>query len=366
MEDRTCDFVVIGGGPAGSAAAITAARSGACVLLLERGRFPRHKVCGEFVSPESLRLLERLLGGESLLDKAAYINKARLLLGGSILQSDVSPPAAAITRYDLDFALWRAAARAGAECRQGISAEEIRVQEDGSFHIAFTKTAASGERDTIRSKAVVDASGRWSNLQVGRQVPSDTWVGLKAHFAAKENSGSVDLYFFPQGYCGVQPLANGRLNVCAMVRASAGLGNSLEQVFAQHPELWRCSRDWVPAMETVATAPLFFRTPQPVRGSVLLAGDAAGFIDPFVGDGISMALRSGALAAECLIQQNWSASEAAKRYKRAYEQQFLPVFRSAARVRRMLDLPEPLRGTIAALARVPGVAQYVLRRTRLS
>jgi flavin-dependent dehydrogenase len=366
MEDRTCDFVVIGGGPAGSAAAITAARSGAHVLLLERGRIPRHKVCGEFVSPESLRLLNSLLGGDSLLDEAARICEARLLLGGSILRSDVSPPAAAITRYDLDFALWRAAARAGVDCRQGISAEEIRLQEDGRFYITYRKAAMNGERYGIRAKAVVDASGRWSNLQAAQRVPADTWVGLKAHFTAKENSRSVDLYFFPQGYCGVQPLGSGRLNVCAMVRVSAGLGNSLEQVFARHPELWRCSRDWVPAMETVATAPLFFRAPRPVRVSVLLAGDAAGFIDPFVGDGISMALRSGALAAECLLRQNWPASEAAKQYELAYGQQFLPVFRSAARVRRMLDLPEPLRGVIAALARVPGVAQYVLRRTRLS
>jgi flavin-dependent dehydrogenase len=118
-------------------------------------------------------------------------------------------------------------------------------------------------------------------------------------------------------------------------------------------------------METVATAPLFFRTAQPVRGNVLLAGDAAGFIDPFVGDGISMALRSGALAAECLAGQEWSAEPGSQRYAQVYQKQFFPVFRNSARVRRLVTVPQPLRGVMTALARVPGVAEYVLHSTRL-
>ena len=217
----------------------------------------------------------------------------------------------------------------------------------------------------VNAKSVIDATGRWSNLKVSRQLPAETWVGLKSHFDTGESSESVDLYFFPQGYCGVQPIGRGRLNACAMVRAAAGFGNSLEQVFAAHPALWRRSRDWSPTMETVATAPLFFRPPQPVRGDVLLAGDAAGFVDPFVGDGISMALRSGAMAAECLARQGWSAEPGSRQYAQAYQKQFFPVFRNAGRVRRLLALPQPLRGTMTALARVPGVAEYVLRRTRL-
>src|SRR5713226_2277551 len=89
------DLIVIGGGPAGTSAAITAARSGARVLLLERGRFPRHKVCGEFVSAESLDLLAELLNSQyaALLHDAIRIPRARLYLDGRVLETTVDPPA---------------------------------------------------------------------------------------------------------------------------------------------------------------------------------------------------------------------------------------------------------------------------------
>src|SRR5271168_3152725 len=105
------DLIVIGGGPAGTSAAITAARGGARVLLLERGRFPRHKVCGEFVSAESLDLLGRLLdsGSKSLLSDAVRIAHARIFLDGHMLRTVADPPAASIARLELDEALWNSA-----------------------------------------------------------------------------------------------------------------------------------------------------------------------------------------------------------------------------------------------------------------
>src|ERR1700688_1490182 len=109
------DLIIIGGGPAGTSAAISAARSGASVLLLERGRFPRHKVCGEFVSAESLGLLTDLLDSDhaALLRNAIRIPQARVFLDGRVVQTAVDPPAASIARLDLDAALWHAAEGAG-------------------------------------------------------------------------------------------------------------------------------------------------------------------------------------------------------------------------------------------------------------
>src|SRR5882724_13604913 len=105
------DLTIVGGGPAGTSAAISAARQGATVLLLERGRFPRHKVCGEFVSAESLNLLADLLdsGHAALLRDAIRIPRARLFVDGRTLRTTVDPPAASIARVDLDAALWHSA-----------------------------------------------------------------------------------------------------------------------------------------------------------------------------------------------------------------------------------------------------------------
>ena len=119
----------------GSAAAITAARSGARVLLLERGRLPRHRVCGEFVSAESLGLLSNLLDAKHavLLDQAIGIAEARVFLDGSVLRTPVDPAAASIARLDLDAALWESAVQSGVEARQQTTVQ--RLSGDAPFSV---------------------------------------------------------------------------------------------------------------------------------------------------------------------------------------------------------------------------------------
>src|SRR5579885_293610 len=112
--NKNYDLVVIGGGPAGTAAAIMCARTGARVLLLERGRFPRQKVCGEFTSAEALTILQELLGpNSSLLQNGIGITQGRLFLDGRVLKVPISPAALSIARFDLDSALLQRAEGAG-------------------------------------------------------------------------------------------------------------------------------------------------------------------------------------------------------------------------------------------------------------
>ncbi len=362
------DLIIIGGGPAGSSAAISAARGGARVLLLERGRFPRHKVCGEFVSAESLGLLTNLLDGQhaDLLRDAVRIPRARVFLDGRILQASVDPPAASIARLDLDAALWQSAKNAGVDARQQVTVQSIA----GSA--PFRITASDGE---FEGRALVNASGRWSNLN---RAPAENgtrrekWLGIKAHFAEQFPNPSVDLYFFDGGYCGVQPVnlshdnSSGRVNASAMVRAD--VASTLPEVFALHPALRERSRNWSALSDPVSTSPLIFRHPQPEREGVLMVGDAAGFVDPFVGDGISLALRSGSLAARCLapfFAGETSRAEATTRYREIYQQSLLPVFRASSKIRRMLVLPSSVRRPLLFLLESsPAITNYLVRKTR--
>lgn len=359
------DLVVIGAGPAGSAAAITAARLGAKTLLLERGRFPRHKVCGEFVSPEGLALLEGLCAESpaalDLLHAAQRIPSARFFLDRHDWTASLRPGAASIPRFDLDAALWKVAKTRGADTRQSISVN--RIEGSGPFEV-LTSTGS------FLAHSVIDASGRWSALTQPDQPEENlgapaVWIGLKGHFLEADPPSSVDLYFFENGYCGVQPVGGGRVNACAMVRSDAA--RSLDQVFARHRELWRRSRGWEPATEPVATAPLVFRQPVPERDGVLYAGDAAGFIDPFAGDGISIALGSGMLAAKTL-QGVWSGettvSAAAAGYRFAYERAFQSAFRNAAHLRRVTQMGRPWRTLLSGVLRLPPVARMLVDRTR--
>jgi menaquinone-9 beta-reductase len=363
------DLIVIGGGPAGSSAAIICARAGARVLLLERGRFPRHKVCGEFVSAESLDLLANLLSPQyfSLLAEAVRIPGARMFLDGRMLQTPVDPPAASISRLDLDAALWDSAEFSGVESRQQTAVQAIAG--GGPFVV---KTSV-GE---FESRTLINASGRWSNLN---PAPPDTtnssvkWLGLKGHFAESSPPASVDLYFFEGGYCGVQPVDikdsashSARVNACAMVRAD--IASTLHEVFRCHPELQERSRQWKPLSDPVSTSPLIFRKPQLENDGVLLAGDAAAFVDPFIGDGISLALRSGTFVGQCLIPffaGKISLAEAAQDYREIYARQLAPVFHTSSKIRRVLSWPKTVRmPVLRLLEKTPAITRYLVSKTR--
>lgn len=357
------DLIVIGGGPAGTSAAITAASKGAKILLLERGRFPRHKVCGEFVSAESLGLLSTLLSSKdaNLLNKALRITEARVFLDGRILRAPVNPPAASIARLDLDAALWRCATQAGVEARDRSTVVSI------SGHGPFTIATASGE---FQSRAAINTAGRWSFLTTA-QPSAEKWLGVKAHFVEPHPPRSVDLYFFDGGYCGVQPVeldgaSSGRINACAMVRSD--VATNLTEVFALHPALLERSRKWQFASDPVSTSPLIFHQPEPVRGNLLQAGDAAAFVDPFVGDGISLALRGGALAAGCLVpffREEISLASAAARYRADYESKLGRVFRASSQVRRALRWPQSVRKPIlSVMEHAPALTKFLVARTR--
>ena len=362
MEALNYDLIIVGGGPAGDAAAITAARSGARVLLLERGQLPRHKVCGEFVSAEALGLLTSLLSAKEI-DQAISIPKARIFLDGSVLETEVDPPGSSLARFDLDNALWQSAIMAGVDARQ-----QATVQ-GASGTGPFLVSSSLGD---FEGAAVINASGRWSNLRRETAVQEERWLGLKGHFAERDPSPSVDLYFFEGGYCGVQPVAmrgeatGARINAAAMVRAE--VANSLTVVFACHPELRKRSQSWKPLSEPVTTFPLIFHAPRTTDGCVLLAGDAATFVDPFIGDGISLALRSGALAAECLIsffRGEISLPDAVANYSHSYHQRLAPIFRASSAIRRLLKLPKPVRLPILfALENSPAMTRYLVRKTR--
>jgi flavin-dependent dehydrogenase len=267
------------------------------------------------------------------------------------------------------------------------------VKGDGPFTL-------TSQGEIFKARAVVNATGRWSNLastaaraSATSPMRKDRWIGVKAHF--RENSApnassareaapdalvrgdSVDLYFFDGGYCGVQPVdlvsddqsqngAGTRINACAMVRAD--VATAIAEVLRRHPALLERSRSWQPLMEPVSTSPLVFHQPEPVIDSMLQAGDSATFVDPFVGDGISLALRSGALGAECLLpffRGECTLAQAAEEYCALYKLRLASVFHASSRLRRMLNWPTIVRKPILSLLeKTPSLTRQLVKMTR--
>jgi flavin-dependent dehydrogenase len=355
LEAAQYELIVVGAGPAGSACAIAAARYGTKVLLLEKDRFPRQKVCGEFVSSESLGLLRNLLEYDRFAACPQMLT-SRIFLDGKMLTLPVAPAAQSIPRFDLDAALFQAAQHAGVIAKEDIAVSEVSKGD------LFRVVTAQG---SFTAKAVINTTGRWSKLTQFDVGGKQKWLGLKAHFTEPTPPQSVDLYFFPGGYCGVTPVSANSINACAMVRAD--VAHTLEDVFAKEPQLWQRSRVWKPLFSAVSTSPLYFREPQTESDGMLLAGDAAGFIDPFAGDGISLALQSGTLAAKAItpfLSGDCSLAQTHLQYQAAYRERFAPAFRNAARLRKALAAPKWLRSAAFTFAGIPGIGAMLVRGTR--
>lgn len=347
------DLVVIGGGPAGTTAAMAAAARGQNVLLLEAGRYPRHKVCGEFLSAEAAGVLRRVLGkdAESILDNALRIGEARIVLRNRVTSLRVDPPAYSVPRIVLDDCLWRLAVERGVEC---VCANVTEVQRLPEHFVVHCKEVS------YLARCVVNAAGRWSN--VSRRIPqegSETWIGLKAHFRA-ELDPAVYLFFSRHGYCGVQPVGGGVVNVCALSRR--GAARNIQDVLALDSRLAHFCAGWSQVTETFATAPVYALDPQPVRNGMLQAGDAAGFLHPFLGDGMSLAIRSGFLAGVTAAENPRAAGQS---YAARYEKSFRQVFRTARGLERVTASTGLMSLGLFAL-RNHALAAWILRKTRES
>jgi flavin-dependent dehydrogenase len=271
------DVIVIGGGPAGSAAAIRLARRGMKVRLFEKAHFPRPKLCGGFLSPECLADLEDLDVLDDLRRAGASTIRRTLVSSPWGLSVEAPLPSAglSISRETLDHILLQRAREAGVEVSEG----------------------TDGFRAALNTPWTVVAAGRTA----GSQEKHFPYYGIQAVFDDMPDlADQVELDLFPGGYVGLARQGE-RVNVCALavkdrVRDD---GPDLDQVLAswtrQNPLLkarLRTARR-VSAWHAVGPVQMGFRRlAEPGR---LFVGDAACVVDPFVGEGIAMSLQGAAL-----------------------------------------------------------------------
>ncbi len=381
-DQELIDLAVIGGGPAGTAAALEARRHGLRVTAWERERFPRDKVCGEFLSAESLPLLEAEI--PATLARGAVIRRCEFISPSGHSCGFMLPrPGRGLSRRLLDEALWLAAAAAGAETRQGEGVSRLRKLEAVRGYDANWELE-SGDGITRRASALIVACGRWWTLDgfpsPARQEKKDrvgSWLGVKAHFQGVAPRDAVEMYYFPGGYCGLAPIEEGLYNACCLVDRRLVRDSSVNSLsdfaawlksVARQPALDARLRGVDQSSETLATAP--FRPGR--RGAecdgALLAGDAAGVIDPFTGDGISRALHSGRLAAE-VWANNWPVKEGdyalvAGAYRRKLGRAVRRSYLVAGLLRPLVRAPEGVQAAAASALSWLGAGLFTETRWR--
>ena len=302
------DLVVIGAGLAGCAVARQLGGRHR-VLLLESERYPVHKMCGEFLSPEASELFVALGVADRIRSSGAVpIRRVRVTApSGAEWQSALPGAGLGLSRWALDKILFDAAVEAGAEGRQGARVRDVSGDAASGFTVTYE---SDGERRDVAARLVVGAFGKRSALDraLGRaERDAANLVAFKMHFTGADIGDVVELHGFDGGYCGMSHVEEGRVNVCLIARAEAvrasggSFAGMCDGVLRTNPALAHRLERLSPAMERpVAISQVPCRTRSLFAGDVVMVGDTAAMIAPLCGDGMSMALRGAAIAAPLL------------------------------------------------------------------
>lgn len=418
-------MIVVGAGPAGTSTSIHLAKRGARVALVERERFPRAKLCGEFISPECAAHFKRLgvweelngAGGTRVGETIFFAESGRRASVPSAwfdaeTNGDSAACALGLSRAEMDHRLMLRARALGVEVWEETQvaallfadAERSRVEDDArgvsvdaGRRVEGVRVERGGAELELRAAVTIDATGRARALarRVGakrdaagesskrgesgessRRMPL---VAFKAHLENAECAASVcEIYFYRGGYGGLSRVEKGLSNLCFIVAAGdvRARASDAERVMrevvmsnrraAETLKRARVRSEWL----AVALESFGRRELVPCEG-LLTAGDAASFIDPFTGSGMLMALESGELAAETIgralqdLRADGSFAQLATNYRALYRERFAARLRVCSWLRRAAFAPRlATEAGIAALGASTRMRRTLARATR--
>jgi menaquinone-9 beta-reductase len=387
----TFDVAIAGAGPAGTSAAIHLATQGARVLLVEQKRFPRPKLCGEFISPECMPHFERLgvadqmisAGAVTLTQTVFYSRKGRSVNVPSEWFG-ATGRALGLSRAEMDQKLLERAKNAGALVLEDTQASEL-ILDRGC--VRGLRLKCGSEIKEHHARVTVDATGRTRALARklnSRRKPEHIsryrLVAFKAHLEnAQVAEGACEIYLYPGGYGGLSSVEGGASNFCfiASARDVRRCGSDPEAVIRE--SVFRNPRaaytlahaharsEWLSvSLESFGRQKLV-----PAEGLITI-GDAAAFIDPFSGSGMLIALESGELAARTItnqferLRQDASFAPLAREYRVEYGKKFDSRLRICSLLRRAAFVPSLAEAAILFFGTSTRLRRKVARTTRPS
>ena len=354
------DALIVGAGPAGSAAARLLAQAGWSVALVEKAEFPRRKVCGEFISAPTMAVLKACgVVAPFIAAAGPPVMRVGVYAGNAMLSAPREQVwGRALGREHLDVMLRDAAVTAGAELFQPAEVAGVARQPDG-----YLCTLDDGRE--IAARIVIAACGSWNPRGVfavpsAAPKPSDLFA-FKAHFTqSRLPAGLMPLLAFPGGYGGLVQTDAGRTSLSCCIRRDTLArarqrfgGKAAQAVLAHILETTKGARE---ALEHATLAGHFLSTGPIHPGirprqdeDIYFTGNIAGEAHPVIAEGISMAIQSSGLLAHLLIAHR------GERYAKEWRRAFAPRLYAAAAIAN-LAMRRPTRAAALGLVRaVPGL-----------
>jgi 2-polyprenyl-6-methoxyphenol hydroxylase-like FAD-dependent oxidoreductase len=366
------DAAVAGGGPAGAACALALARAGLAVTLVEQTAFPRRKVCGEYLNAGAVAALDRLGVLDRVRAHAFPLHGVRLMPAhAGTVELPFEHAALSCERSRLDATLLEAARDAGVTVvrarvtgvlREGTRVAGLRVRDDG------------GAQSELRARWTVGADGCGSAVARAAGLTRRSWkrprFALGGHYTGfGAFDGFIEMYVGGGAYFALNPLGDARANVMVVVakRQLEAWSRAVDAGIAgKAAELGRGRRSFAEAQldgPRAAIGPLAHDVRAPIAEGLVLAGDAAGFLNPFTGQGVFLALTSAESAAAAIVasaRERTREADAFAGYARARRDDFAARSRVSGLVSALVDLPPLARRAAARLARSPQLASTLV------
>lgn len=379
--NRNFEIIVVGGGPAGAAAATLLARAGRRVALVDVAHFPRQKVCGEYLSAAAWELLETMQLGPT---RALGVELTRMRLDtpsgrgvGADYDFEPARRPAALSRWKLDALLVGTACAAGVELYSGYRVRTVRAAAGRVTGVDCSAVRDPEEHLELAAPLVVAADGRRSKVvqETGRRtVRSSGVVGFKRHVRPpdmKAYEGVLSMYAEAGGYVGVCPTELGTLNICGLIPQA--------RLQAAHGDFARAMNAWIgpnsplrPLVEMPAEQDEAWHTmpdvarqwARPELEGVVYVGDAMGTIEPLAGQGMTMALAGARLLAKSILRADGRpiTRDEQRRYAAAWHSTFDRRITDAARFGDLLRRPRLLAAAIAGCDLIPGLAPSLMKK----
>ena len=361
------DIIIIGGGLGGLTAAILLAQNGRSVLLVEKKSYPFHRVCGEYISNEVRGFLQR----EELFPfelRPAEISNFRLTSAGT---RDMALPldlgGFGISRYAFDDYLYRKALAVGVDFKLQEQVLTTHFIQEKNF---FQLELKSGEK--LYAHHVIGAFGKRSTMDrtldrkfIQKRSP---YIGVKYHIKGDFEPSTIAIHAYPGGYCGLNPIEDGLFNLCYLGSRQqlrdCGSIEKMEERFLyknRHLKMLLTDGEFVRKKPEVINE-INFEPKLPVENHLLMVGDAAGLIAPIFGNGMAIAIHSGKLAAEALLQ-NTSRKAIEDQYEQNWHRTFKKRLVMGRLVQKLFNVPHLAELTTALMHRSAFLGMQIMKRT---